>query len=241
MDITAEIQDGCVLDSAWYQVNPKINMSPISLLFSRLTAMYPAKWARQFGSPEEVDAWKFATVEELLRLSITPQEVREGLSRCLRLHPEWPPALGELIACFRPPLNPEMAFHEAIAGMLARERQQDFAWSHPAIFWAAYTIGFELRVLPYAQIKERWTETLRKTHELGAWEPIPVPEKQIGWVAKVSELGAAAAESVRNAQIEIPSGTGWARKIIQRKQAGEKVAFYALREAEKVLGLNGAK
>jgi hypothetical protein len=51
-------------------------------------------------------------------------------------------------------------------------------WTHPAIFWAAQSIGkFDLLRLPYDQIRKRWESALQRETAKGEWVDIPKAEK----------------------------------------------------------------
>ncbi|MDF3035112.1 MAG: phage protein [Paucimonas sp.] len=61
-------------------------------------------------------------------------------------------------------LDPELAHIEAVAGIEARERGLQGAWSHPAIYWAAIRVGaFDLKRMTYPEIRIRWEVALRET------------------------------------------------------------------------------
>lgn len=225
--------------SVWLEVHPKLNVSLIDHLWNRLHGMYLDKWSRQFPDEVSVANWQESWIAALEAKRIVPAEINEGLNRCAEVHPVFPPTLGEFLAACRPPLPPEASFYEAVRGMAARDNGESFAWSHPAIFWAAAEVGFELRITPYPQIASRWASVLKEVQERGSWGEIVDPPKRVSWVRQVSELGQTAMAEIKEAAVPVQASGDltWARQIMRRHEAGEKVNFLPLKMARSALGL----
>lgn len=117
-------------------------------------------------------AWVSYWAEQLAGYS--DAEIRRGLAGLDGR--EWPPTLPEFKRLCRPPIDPQAAFYEALAGILARERGDIGEWSHPAIYWAAVKVGaFDLKNTGYGQIQKRWEAALQAVLDAGGYEPIPRP------------------------------------------------------------------
>src|SRR5690606_37598562 len=73
-----------------------------------------------------------------------------------------------------PWMTPEVAYHEAVRGMSARQRGEIGEWSHPAVYWAAVGVSsIDLLNSTYGAIKARWEKVLADELARGAWPPIP--------------------------------------------------------------------
>ncbi|VEI25152.1 hypothetical protein [Bordetella bronchiseptica] len=141
------------------------------LVVSELRLLYGSKFAQAWEglTPREVKAsWG----EKLAGL--TEAEARVGLVACLGR--DWPPTLPEFIRLCRPWMDPEVAFHEAVAGMAARKRGEMGAWSHPAVFHAARSVGtHDLLNCGYSVMRSRWERAFRDELARGQWGPVPMP------------------------------------------------------------------
>ncbi len=143
-------------------------------LYNRLDGAYPHKWRSNFPSPEAIDNWKCSWAEAFEEEGITPKDIKAGLRVC-RAKCEWPPSCAEFIKACRPSVDPMVAYYEAIAGIQSRAAGEMGKWSHPAIFWAAMPMAFDLGQLSFSQIKMRWERALSAQMDRGEWEPIPQP------------------------------------------------------------------
>ena len=205
----------------------------IERLFSRFAAFYGAK----FG-----DLWRGCDIDDVKQTwkealsGYASDEIRRGLEACLsRL---FPPTLPEFLALCRPPLDAKLALSEAIEQMARREVATD-TWSHPAIFWAAVTLGaFDLRNGSWGTLERRWRKILSAEMAKGEWLPV-----QKRAPALPSPPGQARHEVVENAvsiltQKQKSAGNrDWAHKIIQREQAGELLPLIVVKMAHEVLGM----
>lgn len=160
--------------------NEKPNATPFPVpwavkLVDRLHALYGAQFLRQW---EGIDkrALALAWAEDLA--GYTGEEIARGLSAC-KAKP-FPPTLPEFLLLCRPTLNPEAAYHEAVAGMVARNSGERGEWSHPGIYWAAVRVtSHDLLSMGWQAIRGRWEAALRDVMSKGRWEPVPEPVKAL--------------------------------------------------------------
>lgn len=122
-------------------------------------------------------------------------------------------------------MNPETAYHEAVAGMVARNRGERGEWSHPGIYWAAVRVtSHDLLSMGWQAIRGRWEAALRDVMSKGRWEPVPDPAPALPAPSKASlsrEQQRQAMEQVRSAaastSLERACGRdslAWARAVI---------------------------
>jgi hypothetical protein len=155
-------------------------ISLIDHLWNRLSGTYGGRWLKDFPDEQSIENWKQAWAEAFDEERLTPQDVAEGLRACRRMSPDWPPSVGEFIRACRPDLEPEVAFHKAAAGMVARHNGEQGYWSHPAIFWAAVEVGaHDMQHCSYATMKARWDRTLNEVLARGEWKPVPTIAKAL--------------------------------------------------------------
>lgn len=140
-------------------------------LIERMRGLYGERFDRQWSSIEPEDLPRI-WAEELAGFS--GEELARGLAACRQR--DWPPTIPEFMKLCRPALVPDIAFHDAVAGMNARNRGERGAWSHPAIFWAAVRLGtHELLNSGYAVLRGRWERILAEELARGQWDPVPDP------------------------------------------------------------------
>ncbi|TJZ66825.1 replication protein P [Chitiniphilus eburneus] len=164
------------ITSAW--LKPRLECegrSAIAQLYNRLEGMYPNVWRAAFRSQAAIDNWEQTWVEAFQEESITPAEVRHGLSQCRQRH-DMPPSLPQFLKACRPgaSLDPDALLHVAIECAMARRRGEPEHWPNPRVFWAAQKLGGDLLAMPAPQLRGRW---------LAAWDraaamrdrPIPPP------------------------------------------------------------------
>ena len=97
-------------------------------------------------------------------------ELAAGVAACRSR--DWPPTLPEFMKLCRPPIDFDGALSEAVEQMARRESGSD-RWSHPAIFWAAQSIAFELRNSPRKVLDGLWRSSLGAQLAKGQWPDIP--------------------------------------------------------------------
>jgi hypothetical protein len=143
-------------------------------LYNRLDGAYPHKWRSNFPSQQAIDNWAVSWAEAFEDEKITPNDVKAGLKAC-RTRYDWPPSCAEFIKACKPVVDPMVAYYEAVAGVQARKAGEAGKWSHPAIFWAAMSMSFDLGLQTFSQIKGRWEAALKEQMDKGEWAAIPAP------------------------------------------------------------------
>jgi hypothetical protein len=163
---------------------------------------------------------------------MTPEQLHRGMGLLEIL--DLPPTLPQFIKLCKPALDPQVAYFEAIAGIAAREHGEVGQWSDPAIYWATAAIGaFDLKTLPYRQIRRRWIAALAESQAAHHTEPIPAPEAKQPITEEESEAEAAhqnTTERVASGKaVEVARSTSsrpdhkrWARRIQERIARGDK-------------------
>lgn len=141
----------------------------IERLFDKLSCYYGSK----FG-----DLWRGCEIRSVKRTwakalaGYSPEEVKHGLDACLSRI--FPPTLPEFLMLCRQSIDFEAAFYEAYEQLRQRESGSD-KWSHPAIYWAAVTIGhFDMRNATWGGIKARWAAVLQAELNKREWPEIPL-------------------------------------------------------------------
>lgn len=154
--------------------------SPIDMLFGELHGMYGNQFLDKFRSGHAVDGLDTGTenmkrvwTEKLRSRGMTVGDMKRGLAKCDRV--KFPPSWSEFLELCKPSVDPLVAYYEAVAGVQARAKGEMGIWSHPAIFWAATPLSFDLGNQTYSQIKPRWDRALAEQMERGEWEAIPEP------------------------------------------------------------------
>ncbi len=231
-----------LLPSEWRKPRPALGGKDLlTHLYNRLDGAYPGRFGSQFRTPQAIENWKDAWEEAFVRENIRPQEVADALTR---LPAGWPPGLPDFLALCRPAIDPEAAFHEAVAGMTARQRGEKGAWSHPAIYWAAVRIGrADLLANSYATLKPRWENALRDVMGKGEWAEIPdvdpvalpTPGRTLAGreecERRVRELEASGLLRREPTGLDV----SWATKILSRKhKSSPAVEMMARRALERV-------
>lgn len=137
-------------------------------LFERLSAILGGAMSNVYASADPVRV-KAEWAEALGGFSA--DEVKRGLAACRTR--KFAPNLGEFLHLCRPALDPEIGFIEAEKGLRAHADGIAFAWSHPAVYWAARGMAYEVRGTAYAHIRKRWEHHLAEHFAVGRWAPIP--------------------------------------------------------------------
>lgn len=139
-------------------------------MFDKMHLDYGKKFTDQWGGTD-TDRLIAHWAHEMA--SYSGAEIKRGLAAMEGR--DWPPTLPEFKKMCRPPLDSLAGYYEAVNGMQARDRGDVGEWSHPAIFWAAATMTFDLLSQAYSQIKGRWEAALNEQIEKGQWAAIPKP------------------------------------------------------------------
>jgi hypothetical protein len=146
----------------------------VESLFKRMSALYGNKF---------VDMWKGTDIQAVKELwaeemgKLTREDLKRGYDGLMKR--DWPPSLPEFVSMCRPEIDVLVAYYEALAGVTDRSRGEVGKWSHPAIFWAATPLTFELLNQTYSQIKQSWESALKVQLAKGQWESIPAPTLQL--------------------------------------------------------------
>ncbi len=201
----------------------------VERLITRMQALYGAKFAAQWEGVDLI-ALKQAWAEELAGYS--GEEIARGLSAC-RERP-FPPTLPEFMVLCRPPVNPEIAFHEAVHCLAQRRRGERGDWTHPAIYHATVTVGqHDVMNCPYSALKARWGKALADELAKGQWAPVPDAYIALPDPGKTEASNAeakAAMDRLGAADIMNKSGRdhkAWAKKIMDNPK-GRSPAVVAM-------------
>lgn len=205
----------------------------IERMFARFAAYYGARFHDMWGG-QRLDDVLAIWADELA--DFTPEEVTRGVAAARQA--KFPPTLPEFIAMCRPGLDAEAAFGEAVQQMALRDQGRD-RWSHPAIYWAAVTVGaFDLRNASWSAIKVRWARVLQAELAKGEWPPVPprldalpAPGQGMPDPARVEAAVRRVSDKVREV-----GDKQWALDYEARAQAGERLALWQYQAAESVLG-----
>jgi hypothetical protein len=228
--------------SQWFEPAPALGISLIDHLFNRLDGAYPDKWRRNFASQQAIDNWAESWVEAFEEEGITPNDVKAGLRECRRRF-AWPPSCAEFIQACKPSVDPLVAYYEAVAGVQARAAGEMGKWSHPAIYWAAVPLTFDLGAQTYSQIKTRWERALAAQMDRGEWAAIPQPVAALPAPGKgalsrekagemVKQLGASGVIKTNDPKFD---HLRWARRLQEREKRGEKLDIVQSKFASEAL------
>jgi hypothetical protein len=159
-------------DSRWFDVHPKLGISIIDHLFNRLDGAYPHKWRSAYPDHDSINNWAESWVEAFEDEGISPEDVKRGLKVC-RSRYDWPPSCAEFVKACKLTVDPLIGYYEAVEGVQARQRGEQGTWSHPAIYWAAMPLAFDLGTQPYSHIRARWEKALAEQLARREWPAIP--------------------------------------------------------------------
>ena len=217
-------------------------------LYDRLDGAYPHKWRSNFPNQQAIDNWAVSWAEAFEEEGITPSDIKDGLKAC-RTKYDWPPSCAEFVKACKPSVDPLVAYYEAVAGVAERAKGEHGKWSHPAVYWAAMPLSFDLGAQTYSQIKPRWERALAEQMDRGEWPAIPAPMVALPAPGKtelsrdaatkmLNELGAQGvikpAQSKSNHRI-------WATRIIEKsKQRDHGLSALQIRFAKEAIGAKEA-
>lgn len=214
----------------------------IEKMFHKMLLDYGKKFTEQWGAADTDELIKHWAAE---MAGYSGVEIKRGLAAMESR--DWPPTLPEFKKMCRPPADPLVAYYEAVAGVQARTAGEMGAWSHPAIYWAAMPITYDLNTQTYSQIKHRWERALDEQLDRGEWEPIPRPMVALAAPGKSETSRASAARMLREldaAGITKKSADGidhkrWARRIIERQARGDKsLQMIQIKDARMAIGID---
>ena len=142
-------------------------------LFSRLVAILGGAMSNVYAGadPERV---KKEWAEALAGYSA--EEVKRGIAGTRTR--KFAPNLPEFLNLCRPALDSETAWIEAEEGMRLHLRGIPFNWSHPAVYWAAREMQYDLRTGNHQQHRRRWDRVMAQEWAKGAWACPPDPTQK---------------------------------------------------------------
>jgi hypothetical protein len=208
----------------------------VEQLFERMLLEYGKKFTDQWGAAD-MDALIKHWSNELA--GYRGAELDRGVAALASK--DWPPTLPEFKRMCRPPVDPIRAYYEAVAGVQARFAGEFGTWSHPAIYWAAMPMAVELREQTFSAVKARWETALAVQLGRGEWEKLPEPMLTLSAPGQSTTSSAKAREAIKQLVgrvVHKPADgdpKGWARRILEREKAGEKVTPTTLKLAREAL------
>jgi hypothetical protein len=187
-------------------------------LFERLSAILGGAMANVYAS---ADPQRVKTEWAEALAGFTADEVKRGIAATRTR--KFAPNLGEFLHLCRPALDPEIGFIEAEKGLRAHADGIAFAWSHPAVYWAAKGMAYEVRTTAYAHVRKRWDLHLAAEFAKGQWAGIPdATAARVTYDREAAHQNAFAeqdrervAEQLRRARLKL---TGYATKAEQDAQ-----------------------
>jgi hypothetical protein len=170
--VTLSTQSEGAVKDAWLTTHPKLGITLMDHLFNRMDGSYPNRWRAAFANAQAIQNWREAWSEAFIEEGITPGEVAAAIRICRQMY-DWPPSLTEFLRACRPSIDHESAYYEAVRELTKRSSNED-QWSHPAIYWAAAGMAYDLTSNPYVVIKNRWAKALSAELAKRSWEPVPI-------------------------------------------------------------------
>lgn len=211
----------------------------VERLFERMLLDYGKKFSDQWGGAD-TDALIAHWSRELAGYS--GAELKRGLDALSNR--DWPPTLPEFKKLCRRPMDAATAYYEAVAGIQARANGEYGKWSHPAIYWAAMPLSFDLREQTYEQIKQRWSAALAEQMDKGEWPEIPQPMIALPAPGKTKTSREEASQRLRElgATTIVKDHRGgdmrdWAKRLLEREAAGEQLLPIQSRFAREALDI----
>jgi hypothetical protein len=227
--------------SDWFAVHPALGIASIDHLYNRMDGAYPHKWRANFPDVQSITNWRESWVEAFEEEALTFNEVKRGIRECRRLY-AWPPSISEFLIACRPVLEPMAAYQEAVSGLAERERGEPGVWSSLAVFWAAVSLAYDLKMQTYGQIKARWESALTQQMAKGAWDPIPDIALGLEYSPIVdTEMTKKVVNDLRATWKREDAAFDhkrWARKLDEKLSQGDKsVPIMAAKMAHEALGV----
>jgi len=197
----------------------QVPLSWVESLFARMQAMYGNKFLDMWRDTN-IDQVKALWAEEMSKL--TDAELKRGFTALMGR--EWPPTLPEYVKLCRPAVDTTVAYYEAIAGLIARDKGEIGEWSHPAIFWAATKMSFDMKNQTYSTVRARWEKTLQDEMDKGEWSAIPAPLKALPPPEISREKAVHVLQELGAAKVLVPKTDHlrWAKRILERDKKGDK-------------------
>jgi len=203
----------------------------------RFGSQWTTKWASgsngKDGNDTGIENAKRVWGSELAGYS--GAEIKAGIAAPYK----FPPSCDEFKLNCREPIDPEASFYEAVEQMQRRSTHTD-RWSHPAIYWAAATIGtHNLHYGTWTSMGARWTKLFNAQMSAGEWQPIPsrVPELPPPPPIGRSDENAATYQALAGTVLsKKPDPKAWAKYHKANYMAGKRVEAYQYNLAAPALG-----
>lgn len=146
----------------------QIPYSWIEKLFENMTMLYGARMDKMWSNLNRQDVITFwhSKLD-----GYSHEEFVRGVKAVEKQ--EYPPSLPQFLNLCRPPVDYTKAYYEAVKGLQERRLGRKGEWSHPAIFWAASGMAFDLLNMSYTQCRSRFERALDKELEQTVWQEIP--------------------------------------------------------------------
>lgn len=165
--------------------------SPVEHILQEMMFLYGKRFEQQWGNqvfPDMVAYWQ-------KKLSgFSRDELARGYKALETL--KYPPTLPEFMQLCRPPVEPVKAYHEAVKGVQDRRNGEMGQWSHPAIFWTAASMTYELLNNSYQQVKPHFEKRLEEELSRTSWQEIPPVSESLPALKVDRENGKAEAEKM---------------------------------------------
>lgn len=162
------------MQSSIYEDDPKL-WAAVGRIFDKMRLLYGKRFTDQW--------FHLASEQELKKQwcrslsGYTLDELKHGVE-ALEAMP-WPPTLPEFKKSCRKPIDTLVAYYEAVAGLEERNHGNMGRWSHPAVYWAAISMSFDLRRKSYSEVRIQWEAALKRELDRNNIAAIPVPFKQL--------------------------------------------------------------
>lgn len=213
------------------------NLTPLS---SSTSTPLPVTWIEKllhqmlltYGK-KFTDQWGATSTDQLVAFwgeqlaGYSGAEIKRGLDALSTR--DWPPTLPEFKKLCRSALDPLVAYYEAVAGVQARAAGEFGKWSHPAIYWAAVPLSFDLQAQAYSQIKPRWERAFFEQMDKAEWEPVPNVALQLSAPGKSEPSREEAQKLLASLKatfvVKKPGDKidhrAWAKRILEREASGD--------------------
>lgn len=156
---------------------------------------------------------------------VTAEQLRSALEACKQL--DWPPSLPEFLKLCCPPPDYEATFFRAISEV--SKPPLDRHWPDKVTFWAALNFGFtDLKGATYSAAKERWKSCVDAAVKEPDLPDIPAPSPELPPPVPEREWASSAVAAARAILNTKRDRHDWARKILERWEAGEALPAISL-------------
>ena len=216
--------------------------SSIDALFTKLLAFYGSKF---------LDMWANTDIDEVKKIwaveirKLTTEQMRAGYEQLATR--KFPLTLPEFIELCKPAIDLTGAYYEAVNGLSQRERGEIGTWSHPAIFWAASAMSFDLKSQTYSAIAKRWEKALQAEMSKGEWSAIPAPMVSLpapGKSLTSRQEATAALQRLGASDILKPrtNHRAWIKTVLERAERGDTtLPGISIRMAQQAMNATEAK